>query len=162
MKKLKTKSLSLMVKPKTEVLSYSFSALARTWTLKADEDQKRADDAFKMRTYQRMLRTPTLDGKMYKYIIFEQAMDMTAYLLYVYYQRVLSFFGHIIRRQDNRPEKLIIQDIIEEKWSGGRFQENGSISRLRRSLINMTGTTGARCRSSQRMADTSERNSCWV
>lgn len=87
-----------------------------TWTIKARERQR--IDAFEMWCWRRMLRIPWT-AKRTNVSILSQ-LKIKERLSATCYQRVLSYFGHIMRREDDSLEKLVIVGNTEGKRSRGR------------------------------------------
>ncbi|KAL4113049.1 hypothetical protein QTP88_016750 [Uroleucon formosanum] len=81
---------------------------SETWTLKV-EDVKRIN-AFEMWAYRRMLRISWMERRTNSSIL--AVLNVETRLAVVCKQRILRFFGHIIRRDGSSLEKLIIEGKI--------------------------------------------------
>jgi hypothetical protein len=89
---------------------------SETWTLKL-EDVKRIND-FEMRAYRWTLRISWMERRTNFSIL--AMLNVETRLAVVCKQRILRFFGHIIRRDGSNLEKLMIEEKIEGKRSRGR------------------------------------------
>lgn len=89
---------------------------AETWTIKAGDRER--IDAFEMWTYRRMLRIPWTAKRTNVSILNELRVQQR--LSSICYQRILRFFGHIVRRPGENLEKLVVQGKVEGKRSRGR------------------------------------------
>ena len=93
-----------------------FLYAAETWTIKM-ADRKRID-AFEMWAYRRMLRISWTEKKTNVSIL--NALKVETRLSTICFQRIMQFFGHIVRRQGENLEKLIVQGKVEGKRKRGR------------------------------------------
>jgi hypothetical protein len=89
---------------------------SETWTLNV-EDVKRIN-AFEMWAYKRMLRISWKEKRTNSSIL--AVLNVETRLAVVCKQRILRFFGHIIRRDGLSLEKMMIEGKIEGKRSRGR------------------------------------------
>ncbi|VVC41174.1 Hypothetical protein CINCED_3A024703 [Cinara cedri] len=89
---------------------------SETWTLRV-EDVKRIH-AFEMWAYRRMLRIAWMERRINFSI--QAVLNVKTRLAVVCKQRILRFFGHVIRRDGSSLEKLTIEGKIEGKRSRGR------------------------------------------
>lgn len=89
---------------------------AETWTLRK-ADIKRID-AFEMWSYRRMLRISWMERRTNASIL--EKLNIQKRLSEVCKQRILKFFGHLMRRDGHSLEKQIIQGKIEGRRGQGR------------------------------------------
>ena len=82
-----------------------------TWTIRARERQR--IDAFEMWCWRRMLRIPWTAKRTNVSILAQ--LHIKQRLSTICHQRILSYFGHIVRRGDENLEKLIIVGNVEGK-----------------------------------------------
>lgn len=87
-----------------------------TWTVKARERQR--IEAFEMWCWRRMLRIPWT-AKRTNVSILNQLKIKTR-LSTICQQRILAYFGHLMRRGDDNLEKLVIVGNVNGKRSRGR------------------------------------------
>ena len=87
-----------------------------TWTIQERERQR--IDAFEMWCWRRMLRIPWTAKRTNVSILSQLGIETRLSSLCL--QRILSYFGHIMRRGDDSLEKLVIVGNIEGKRSRGR------------------------------------------
>ena len=93
------------------------SYASETWTLnKADRNRIAA---FEMWCWRRMLRIPWTKRRTNASILLEE-IDVSKRLLHTINSQMLSYFGHIVRRNGNNLEKVIMQGMIEGKRMKGR------------------------------------------
>ncbi|CAH2261295.1 jg21964 [Pararge aegeria aegeria] len=87
-----------------------------TWTIKARERQR--IDAFEMWCWRRMLRIPWTAKRTNVSILAQ--LGVRVRLSSICYQRLLSYFGHIMRRGNDSLEKIIVTGNTEGKRPRGR------------------------------------------
>ncbi|XP_071554988.1 uncharacterized protein [Temnothorax nylanderi] len=93
-----------------------FSYGVETWTIKATD--RRRIDAFEMWCWRRMLGIPWTARRTNVSILKE--LNITDRLSTICRRRVLQYFGHITRRNQDNLEKLIVQGKVEGKRPRGR------------------------------------------
>ncbi|KAL0878559.1 hypothetical protein ABMA27_003646 [Loxostege sticticalis] len=97
---------------------------AETWTLKAADRQR--IDAFEMWCWRRLLRIPWTAHRTNVSVLKELKMENAQRLSSICLHRVVSYFGHIARREANNLEKLIVTGKIEGKRPRGRSPKRWS------------------------------------
>lgn len=103
---------------------------SESWSIRAADRKK--IEAFEMWCYRRMLRIPWTAKRTNKSIL--DQLKITTRLSTICYRRVLSYFGHIARRQPDNLDKLVIVGKVEGKRLRGR-----SPTRWSDQIQNITG-----------------------
>ncbi|CAH2260556.1 jg18261 [Pararge aegeria aegeria] len=89
---------------------------SETWTLR--ESEKKKIDFLEMWCWRRMLRIPWNAFRTNKAILEE--LSITQRLSSIVQARILTFFGHVSRRDNDSIERLVVQGRIEGSRSRGR------------------------------------------
>ena len=89
---------------------------SESWSMRAVD--RRKIEAFEMWCWRRMLRIPWTAKRTNKSIL--DQLKVTTRLSTICYQRVLSYFGHIARRQPDSLDKLVVLGKVEGKRPRGR------------------------------------------
>lgn len=93
-----------------------FAYGSESWTIKTAD--RRRIDAFEMWCWRRMLRIPWTDYRTNTSILNE--LRIKDRLSTICRRRILQFFGHISRRENDNLERLIVQGKVEGKRPRGR------------------------------------------
>mgnify|MGYP003493791252 FL=1 len=94
-----------------------FLYAAETWTIKAAE--RRKIDAFEMWCWRRMLRIPWTARRTNESIRRELCLDGLT-LANMCTRRILQFFGHVVRGNEDSLERLVVIGNLEGKRGRGR------------------------------------------
>lgn len=110
------KGRNICRKTKVRLVFSIFLYGAESWTLRKTERAK--IDAFEMWCWRRMLRIPWTARRTNVSIL--KDIGITTKLPTVCLQRILTYFGHIARRDPNNFEKLVVVGRVNEKRPRGR------------------------------------------
>ncbi|KAJ0174897.1 hypothetical protein K1T71_010005 [Dendrolimus kikuchii] len=89
---------------------------AETWTIR--ESERKKIDALEMWCWRRMLRLAWTQFRTNVSILEE--LDIKQRLSSIVQGRILTFFGHITRREDTSVERLVVQGKVEGTRARGR------------------------------------------